>query len=112
MTNMATEQEPLLQDSNVENNQNGNHGAKSNHTKTKAFLGSTLVFIFILALVLFFSLFKDRLPSDPMNAALLILERAPIIVSFKYFNTEATWSICMDTYSCPGWAYWYIYYVE
>ena len=60
---------------------------------------SVLSLIFVLALVGVFAFWDKvtgvvgRLPKDPHEAALLIMERAPVIVSYEP-STSATRAVC------------------
>jgi hypothetical protein len=54
---------------------------RASHEKTRAYLASAFVFLFILAIVIAAAIIGDGLPRDPMRAAIAILERSPVIVS-------------------------------
>lgn len=55
--------------------------AHAQHERIRAGIGAAIVAIFILAVVLVSYFVSDGLPGDPLEAALVVLGRAPIIVS-------------------------------
>ena len=59
---------------------------RAKHEKTRAYLASGLLFLFILAVVIAAVVIGDGLPKDPLKAAIAILERSPVIVSNEQFT--------------------------
>jgi membrane dipeptidase len=49
--------------------------------KARGIANGIVSVLFIAMLVLSFTLWKERLPTDPHRAALIILSKAPVIVS-------------------------------
>ena len=80
----AQERTPLLNveqiDQRIDNPSVAQAKPWTNHEKTKAYLASFSVFLFILAIVIAGAVIGNGLPKDPMKAAISILERSPVIV--------------------------------
>jgi len=84
MSNIPQEQTPLLEGGNgiqetAEPVDEEYLELRANHEKTRAYLASAVVFLFILAIVIAAAVIGDGLPRDPMKAAIAVLERSPVI---------------------------------
>lgn len=84
--NNSQERAPLLEEGQTSERAivpNGDEHLEQalSHEKTKAYLATGFVFIFILAVVIAAAIFGDNLPRDPYKAAVAVLERSPLIVS-------------------------------
>src|ERR1700742_1915795 len=93
------ERTPLIADSANRGPSGAHPDVATSYARTEAYLASIFVLIFIVTIVIAGVIIGDGFPKDPMEAAIAILQKAPIIVSIqchlaKYVRTG--WVCRMD----------------
>jgi hypothetical protein len=92
MSGPADERAPLLEN----DSEHGEHATNTNidaqkaqaHARMRGAVGVVLTLIFIIFLVVSFTVWNDSLSRDPHKAALSILANAPVIVSTPVYALQ------------------------